>query len=282
MVRSLLLLLLPVSIGIGAALPAGAQVSELGLTGGVSYYIGDINPYRHYPRNTHLAGGLVYRYNFDQRYALRLQGLYTRLEAYDSDSPDSLQLLRNLGFRTVLFEASALLEINFFKYRGLTKDSRNWTPFVFAGLAYYHINPQNRLDDTWYDLQPLGTEGQGTSAGGDAYKLNQFCIPFGAGFKFAVTKKVDIQLEWGLRRTYTDYIDDVSGTYVSNATLVEEAGPLTALLADPSVLRGTEVNTGRARGDAQTRDWYQYTGLSITFLLTRFTECDAIWDRMKR
>jgi hypothetical protein len=260
---------------------ASAQVSELGLTGGVSYYIGDINPYKHYPKNTHLAGGLMYRYNFDQRYALRLQGLYSRLEAYDSDSPDTLQQLRALGFRTVLFEASAVLEINFFKYRGLTKDSKNWTPFVFAGLAYFHTNPQNRLDDTWYDLQPLGTEGQGTSAGGDAYKLNQICIPFGVGFKFAITKKVDVDLEWGLRRTYTDYIDDVSGTYVSNATLVEEAGPLTALLADPSVLRETEVNTGRARGDAQTRDWYQYTGLTISILLTRFTECDAIWDKMR-
>lgn len=263
------------------ALCSQAQVSELGLTGGVTFYVGDINPTKHYPKNTHLGGGLVYRYNFDDRYALRLQGLYSRLEAYDSDSPDTLQQLRGLGFRTVLFEASALLEINFLKYRGLDKDSHNWTPFVFAGLAYFHTNPQNQLDDTWYDLQPLGTEGQGTAAGGEPYKLNQFCIPFGAGFKFAVTKKVDVQIEWGLRRTYTDYIDDVSGTYASNAALTEVSGPLTALLADPSLLRVSEFNTGRARGDLQTRDWYQYTGLTITLLLTRFTECDAIWDKMK-
>jgi hypothetical protein len=263
------------------ALPAVAQVGELGITGGTTFYIGDINPTRYYPKHTHLAGGIMYRYNFNERYAFRLQGLYGKLEAWDSESKEPLQQLRNLGFRTVIFEASALLEINFFKYRGLAKDSRNWTPFVFGGLAYYHFNPQNLLDDTWYDLQPLGTEGQ-SIGGGKGYSINQLCIPFGAGFKFALTKRVDVDLEWGLRRTYTDYLDDVGGVYADNAALLEQAGPLTALLADPSVLRTTGLNTGRARGDSQTKDWYQYTGLTISLLLTKFTECDAIWDKKKR
>jgi hypothetical protein len=79
---------------------------------------------------------------------------------------------------SVLFEASALLEVNFFKYRGLAKDSRSWTPFVFAGLGYFHTNPQNLLNDTWYDLQPLGTEGQGTGNGA-GYGLNQCAFPSG-------------------------------------------------------------------------------------------------------
>jgi hypothetical protein len=264
-----------------AAVPAAAQVGELGLTGGVTYYIGDINPYAHYPKHTHLGGGLLYRYNFNERYAVRFQGLYSKLEAWDRDSDDPLQQLRNLGFRSVLFEASALLEVNFFKYRGLAKDSRSWTPFVFAGLGYFHTNPQNLLNDTWYDLQPLGTEGQGTGNGA-GYGLNQFCIPFGVGLKLALSAKLDLQMEWGFRRTYTDHIDDVSGTYADNNVLLEEAGPLTALLADPSALRTTGFNTGRARGDSQTHDWYNYTGITLSYLLTRFTECDAIWDKRRR
>lgn len=264
-----------------SGLPAAAQVSELGITGGVTYYIGDINPYAHYPDHTHIGGGLMYRYNFNERYAVRLQGLYSRLEAWDRDSEDPLQQLRNLGFRSVLFEASALLEVNFFKYRGLGKDSRSWTPFLFAGVAYFHTDPQNLLNDTWYDLQPLGTEGQGTSKGA-SYSLDQMCIPFGAGVKLALGSKWDLQLEWGLRRAYTDYIDDVSGTYADNDLLMEQAGPLTAILADPSALRTTGFNTGRARGDSQTRDWYNYTGITLSYLLTRFTECDAIWDKRRR
>lgn len=261
--------------------PLRAQVSELGLTGGVTYYIGDINPLRHYPPHTHFGGGIFYRYNFDQHYAIRLQGLYGKLEAWDRDSPDTLQQLRNLGFRTNIFEASACLEINFLKYRGISKDSHNWTPYIFFGLAYFHMNPQGLLDDTWYDLQPLGTEGQGTSHGGDPYSLDNVSIPFGVGFKFALTDKVDLGVEWGLRRSYTDYIDDVSSTYVDNEALTLETGPLTAALADPSPLRTTGINTGRARGDGQTTDWYQYTGISVSILLTRFTECDAIWDHMR-
>lgn len=262
--------------------PACAQVSEIGITGGVSYYIGDINPLRHYPTNTRFGGGLLYRYNFDPRYALRLQGLYTRLEAYDADARDPLQQRRNLGFRTNLFEASALLEINFLKFRSLDrKDDHLWTPYVFVGLAYFHFNPQAFLDDTWYDLQPLGTEGQGSSAGGDPYKLDVMSIPFGVGFKFAMTDRLDLGVEWGLRRTYTDHLDDVSGIYVDNDRLAFETGPLTAELADPSVLRETGQNTGRSRGDGKTVDWYQYTGISLNWRLTRFTECDAIWDRMR-
>ena len=255
-----------------------AQVSELGLTAGVSYYIGDINPTRHYPANTHLAGGIFYRYNIDQHYAIRVQGLFTKLEAYDSDSNDSLQVLRNLGFRTNLFEVAATLEINFLKYRGITKDSHNWTPYIFFGLAYFHMNPQNLLDDTWYDLQPMGTEGQGTSVGADPYKLDVMSIPFGAGFKFALTDKLDLGLELGLRRTYTDYLDDVSGTYADP----EQLNPLAAELSDPSLDAAVTDRTGQARGDTQTRDWYQYTGLSLSVLLTKFTECDQLYFRMKR
>ena len=152
----------------------------------------------------------------------------------------------------------------------------------FVRLVHYiHFNPQNLLDDTWYDLQPLGTEGQGTSVGGEPYKLDVMSVPHGVGFKFALTDKLDLGVEWGLRRTYTDHLDDVSGTYVDNTFLATETGPLTAALADPSVLRETGINSGRSRGDSYTRDWYQYTGVSLSVLLTKFTECDAIWEKMR-
>ncbi len=259
-----------------------AQVNELGGTIGASYYIGDLNPTRHYPRDTKLAGGLVFRHNFNNRYALRLQGLYGTLQAYDGDSPDSLQVLRNLSFRSKLTEVSLLLEINFFNYRGRGKDGKKWTPFVFGGVAYFRANPKAQLDDTWYELQPLGTEGQGSTAGGEAYKVDQFCIPFGAGMKFNLGR-VDVQVEYGMRRTYTDYIDDVHGAYVDNAQLAFESGPLAAELADPSLSEDPAFSqAGQARGDVNTNDWYAYTGLSITYILTRFSDCEEQYNWMKR
>ncbi|MBK6755966.1 MAG: PorT family protein [Flavobacteriales bacterium] len=258
-----------------------AQVSELGITGGVTYYIGDINPYKHYPARTKPMGGLLFRYNFGSRYAVRAQALYGTLEAFDSDSPDSLQQLRNLSFRANIFELALLGEINFFHYRAGGKDGKSWTPFVFAGLCYFRANPRAQLDNTWYDLQPLGTEGQGGTSedgGGNLYKVDQVGIPFGAGLKFALGKRVDLQLEWGLRRTFTDYLDDVSGTYADT----EQLNPLAAELSDPSLDAAVTDRTGQARGDTQTRDWYQYTGLSLSVLLTKFTECDQLYFRMKR
>ena len=279
MIRKAAILLILVASGPAAH----TQVAELGVIGGVTYYIGDLNPTRHYPKKaTTLAGGVLFRYNFNERYALRLQGIYGKLQADDANSSDSLQQLRNLHFRSNLFEAAALLEINFFKYRAGGKDKKNWTPFVFGGLAYFRANPRAQLNSTWFDLQPLGTEGQGGSGGPAPYKVDQMCIPFGAGMKFNF-HRIDIQLEWGMRRTYTDHIDDVSGTYVDNDLLAFENGDLAAALADRSVLRDSGINTGRARGDSETWDWYQFTGVSITVLLgPRFTECEELYKSMKQ
>lgn len=265
---------------------AHAQVNEVGLTGGLMYYIGDLNPNKHYPEDMKLGGGLVFRHNLNNRLALRFQGLYGTLEAFDSKSDDPLQQMRNLHFRSRLFEAAALFEINFFTYRGRSKEARRWTPFIFGGLCYFRANPQTKLDDTWYSLQPLGTEGQGTSANSSgSYKVDQIGIPFGAGMKFSLSERLDLQVEWGLRRTYTDHIDDVSGTYADHDILLAEAGPLTAALADRSGLNDPVLgysNAGRARGNSNTRDWYQYTGLTLTYIISRFSDCDEQYNWMRR
>lgn len=258
-----------------------AQVSELGITGGLTYYIGDLNTKHYY--NAKPAFGLVYRYNFNERYAFRLQGLYSRLEAFDSDSPDPNAQYRNLSFTTSLIEVAGLLEINFFPYRA-GKEKKSWTPFIFLGAAYFRVNPQADLNGVRFDLAPLGTEGQGTSAGAnEPYALDNLAYPFGAGLKFNL-KRVDIQLEWGLRKTKTDYIDDVSGSYVDNAVLEFENGDLSAALADRTGADRSngDPNAGRARGDGKTTDWYQYTGLSISILLgPNFTECDELYKSMR-
>lgn len=255
-------------------------ISEIGITGGVTYYIGDLNPYKHYPARTKPGGGIMYRYNFNTRYAMRVQALYSVLESFDSDSPDTLQQLRNLSFRTSLFELSTLFEINFFNYRGVGKEGRTWTPYLFAGIAYFRTNPKATLNGTLFELQPLGTEGQGSVGrpGTEPYKLDQVCLPFGAGLKFNFGGKLDLQLEWGMRRTYTDHIDDVSGVYADPATL----NPLAAQLSDPSLDREIRDRSGTARGDANTRDWYNYTGITLSWVLTRFEECDQLYFRNKR
>lgn len=259
-----------------------AQVSELGITVGATYYIGDLNPTRHYPKSTKPAFGAVYRYNFSDRYAVRFQGITGMLEAYDANSKDTLQLIRNLAFRARLIEFSVVAEVNFRKYRSKDKDSKRWTPFMFAGLAYFHAAPQGLLNGTWYNLADLGTEGQGTTVGSaGTYPVDHMSIPFGAGLKVNAGR-FDFQLEWGLRRTWSDHIDDVGGTYVDQDLLAYENGPLAASLADPSLADKGYTKAGMARGDVNTRDWYQYTGLGITYIITRFSDCDEQYNWMRK
>lgn len=242
---------------------------EIGFTGGYSYYIGDINPYAHLgPRKKFAFGGL-YRFNITKRHAVRLQGMRMHLEGYDSDNEDPDLVNRNLNFRNKLTELSLLLEINFHEYR-LGRLGQGFTPYLFGGLAYYNMNPEAELDGSYYELIDIHTEAQGADGYDTPYSRGQFAIPFGIGLKAGFTKRLAINLEWGIRRTFTDYLDDVSGEYADPSIIRDNAGlELAAELADRSLQPiGPEgSNIGMLRGNPESRDWYIYTGIILSVRL---------------
>ncbi len=138
------------------------QSKEIGLAIGTGYYMGDINP------GTHLAGRLsagyggYYRHNFSSRLSLRVNYFKGRVEAWDEDSRDPWQINRNLHFRNDISELSALIEINYLDHQvGNLGDKL--TAFLFTGLGVYNHMPEAQLEGQWTPLQPLGTEGQGTT-----------------------------------------------------------------------------------------------------------------------
>lgn len=245
-----------------------SQYHEVGLMAGTSYYIGDINPQFHIPTQANLGGGLIYRYNFNDRVAFKGSILYNRFYAHDEDSKDTWQENRNLHFRNDVFEFSGQIEINFLTYE-IGDKNRPSSPYLFVGLALFRHNPQAELNGRWIDLQPLGTEGQGISGFEDRYSLTQISIPFGVGFKFNIVRNLAGSLEWGMRRTFTDYLDDVSGVYVDQGILIEENGPLAAILSDRSIVpTGPDgTNSGMQRGEINREDWYVFTGLILTYKL---------------
>ncbi len=179
-------------------------------------------------------------------------------------------------------EFSAQFELNFFQYFTGSKKHR-FSPYIFGGVALFNFNPEayyfnpTTLEGKWYDLQPLGTEGQGTVTRSSAkpYSLTQFAIPFGLGVKFSLSKSICLGAEWGLRKTFTDYIDDVSTTYMDHTTLSAEKGQIAAALADRTPeLIDPDTNLpripnedGMSRGNSETTDWYSFAGLTITFKL---------------
>lgn len=233
---------------------------DIGLLVGSSYYIGEVNPYKHFGTRLNPGGGISFRNNWDRRWGIRGSLLYHSIEAWDEDSDDPWIRNRNLHFKNQIVEGSLQFELNFFPYQ-LGNKSYPMTPYLFAGVSYFNMRPQANYNGTWYELQPLGTEGQGTIYGGDKYKTSLMSVPFGVGFKTNIWAIFGFSLEWGVRKTWTDYFDDISGKYVSPELLEDESGTLAARLSDTSLQREIadpdgNHNGGLQRGDPGRKDYY--------------------------
>jgi hypothetical protein len=241
---------------------------EMGICLGTAYYIGDLNPHAHFGTRLNIGGGLMYRDNLSTRWSIKGSLLYGRVEAYDADSDDPWQQNRNLSFRNDLLEFSMVAELNYFDYQ--IGDERNGiSPYLFLGISYFSMRPEAEYNGNWYELQPLGTEGQGTTEGGSHYKTNGIAIPMGLGLKVNLFSIMAINLDWGMRKTWTDYFDDVSSTYIDPGVLQSENGQLAALLSDRSILQdGTQNdNAGLQRGDPGRKDWYSFAQMTLSFRL---------------
>nr|MDQ6889945.1 hypothetical protein [Bacteroidota bacterium] len=130
---------------------------------------------------------------------------------------------RNLDFKSNIAEAYIAAEV--FPLNLLNKDHEDYKPrlqpYGVIGVGAFHFNPKGSLTDangrkTWYDLRPLHTEGEGFPEYPQKkeYALTQINIPMGLGAKYFISDRVNLSFEVLLRKTFTDYIDDVSTEYV--------------------------------------------------------------------
>jgi len=246
--------------------------TEIGIMGGGSYYLGDINK-KHFDYMMP-SGGIVVRKNIDRRIVVKGELLLGYIRADDSrNEKDTANFNRNLHFRSPIYELSGQVEFNFLPYE--TGNSLYpFTPFVFAGISLFRFNPQAEASNgEWVALQPLGTEGQGTTAFPDRkkYALTQFSIPMGGGFKIAVNKTFNIILEYGIRKTFTDYLDDISTTYPG--VNLKEMGDKGKEMSDKS-LNGPQAKDFQ-RGNSKDNDWYTFAGITLSFkILSEKERCN--------
>ncbi|MEP6646647.1 MAG: DUF6089 family protein, partial [Saprospiraceae bacterium] len=231
----------------------GQKGYELGVLGGVSYYIGDINP--NYSLKTPGPSlEFISRYNFNTRTSLRFDVGAGRLIGKDKLSENQFQKARNLSFRTDYADASFDLEFNFFNYVHGSRN-QNFTPYIFGGLALTYYNPRAELDGTWYGLRYLGTEGQ---TEGSEYGQIASALSYGLGFKMDFNYEWSFNVELSARQTSTDYLDDVSTVYPDMALLAARHGDIAVLLSDRSPELGIEPigQPGRQRGVSGDKDSY--------------------------
>jgi hypothetical protein len=255
--------------------------TEVGVLLGASYYLGDLNT-THF-KNVLAAGGLVVRKNIDRRFSYKAELLYLNLAADDkNNSPDTIAINRGLHFKSPVYELSGQIEFNFLPYEP-GNVLYTWTPFIYTGISLFHFNPQaENKDGEWLDLHELATEGQGTTTNFNGeyrsqYSLIQFAIPLGGGVKIAVNPSFNIILEYGIRKTFTDYLDDVSTTFVgsspedANNDYPIEMSEDAEWMSDPT---GTH-KLGDQRGNPNKKDWYSFAGITLSFKLNNNTKgCD--------
>ncbi|TAE50546.1 MAG: hypothetical protein EAZ89_11845 [Bacteroidetes bacterium] len=178
---------------------------------------------------------------------------------------------RNLSFRTPLAEGSVQLVWEWFPDRRYGKGWKNrphFSPYLFAGIAGFAFQPQAKLADRWYDLQPLGTEGQFIHNGGypAPYKLVQAAFPVGGGLSYRFERTFGVQLEVGYRTLFTDYLDDVSNIYPDAEKLRQTSGPVAAALANRS--NGIFADAEK-RGNASVDDSYIVVSCALVYYLPK-------------
>jgi len=243
-----------------------AQPLHITARGGFAGYQGDLQSKRFTLEQSQFAFGLGLKYDITPHIAVRTEFNFGTVGASDSRNEESLRE-RNLSFQSRIVEGNLLAEYSFFDL-----DSRIFTPYVFGGVALYHFDPYafDTLGNKIF-LKPLSTEGQGLPQypNSKEYKLTQFAIPFGAGVRLKVSETVTLGYELGLRKLFTDYLDDVSTRYVDQSVLAAERGAKAVEMAFRSGELKNSTATypvdGTVRGGSEFKDWYYFHGITLTF-----------------
>ena len=242
---------------------------HIGIFGGIGNYQGDLINSIYVGKLTRVAAGVTGEYELSNKLSLRAGFTFAQIAGDDQYNSKEYLKLRNINFESNIAEFSLVAQYYTFGF-----DNRRWSPYVFGGLAVYHFNPYIlTTDNEKIFLKPLSTEGQGLTAYPESkpYSLTQLAIPFGGGVKYALNDNIRIGAEIGLRKLFTDYLDDISTNYVDENDLRAERGDLAVQVA----YRGDEVAGGNPnypakgaqRGGFDQKDWYYLTGLTLSFRL---------------
>ena len=241
-----------------------AQKVHIGAAGGFANYNGDLLD-KIYPKITNGFIGLTAHYEVQDQVLIRGTYSFARVNGSDTYSDKSYLRERNLQFESTISEFSVAGEYYLFNLY-----EKRFSPYAFVGIGIFHFNPYT-LDsmNRKVFLRPLSTEGQGIYANKKPYSLWQPTIPFGGGVKFALTENLRIGIELGLRKIFTDYLDDVSTGYPNYDELLAARGQTAVDFS----YRGDEVPGGETafptkdtqRGSAAQKDMYYFTGINISF-----------------
>jgi len=260
------------------ALNAGAQTEryeyvqkgEFGITVGAAHYFGDLNT-RAAINRPKPAVGAFFRKQFGNYVGVRISAHYLQVGYSDTYSKNDFQKSRNLSFNSNIWELALQGDFNFFKF--VPGDPyHSFTPYITLGVGAFTYDPYAYINGKKEFLRPLGTEGQLIGYNGrKPYSTLAMCIPLGVGIKYNISDRMNFSFEITHRFTTTDYLDDVSTTYIgaSRFAPLSTAGLLQdrSYEVDPDNLIGVE---GRQRGWSKQKDQYIIAEIGITYNISSY------------
>lgn len=249
-------------------------VGEIGLEGGSAEYFGDLNTRSSF-RATKPLVGVFYRYFFTEYMGVSAHLHFGQLGFSDRYNTNHFEHTRNLSFNTNIWDFSLQGDLNFFRFEPGSLSYR-FTPYFTVGAGVLHFNPYAYYQDQKYDLQPLGTEGQGSPSFPDRkpYALWTYEIPIGVGVKYNLSRSWNIACAATYHYTGSDYIDDVSTTYAGIGAFppgIQGKQTVSSILQDRSGVYGTPIGTsGRQRGNSRNKDQFIGIEISLSYLLDSY------------
>ncbi len=262
---------------------ANAQLHhEIGVQVGVANYYGDLQD-KVFPSDGYRPmAGIIYKYFVSPHVGVRFGASHTSITAADSLSAFQVKRDRNLRFATNITEVHGGLELNLLP---IGADKFKVTPYVFGGIGLFYFNPYtDGPNNEKVYLRPLSTEGQGLAEYPDRkeYSRVNVALPIGGGLKFFVGKTLMITTELGFRYTTTDYLDDVSKSYVDLNVLKQAKGQQSIDLSYRGDERATwdgsyYPNYKYQRGDSKANDWYWYGGINVAIYFDAFGNVSKWW-----
>ncbi len=252
------------------------QEGEFGFGLGAGHYFGDLNT-RARVNRAKLAASMFFRKNFGNYIALRVGATFAQLGYSDIyNDHNAYMQSRNLSFNSKVWELSLQGDFNFFRFMP-GEPGYEFTPYITIGAGLFSYDPYAFLANQKIFLRPLGTEGQGSSRYPERkqYSSMAVSIPFGVGFKYCLNARMNIGFEIVHRFTNTDYLDDVSKTYVEPSVFppnpVDNSPSQALLMSDRSYELGEPIGVpGRQRGNSQQRDQFATAMFHISWNLQSY------------
>jgi len=227
---------------------------------------------------TRPALGIAMQYRLGERFFTRVNFIYGRIRGADNLTQEEFRRFRNLSFKSPIVELSTQVFFALnkeqgghrYKLKGVRgRKQFQMNTYFFLGIGVFYFNPKTKFGndvfpEKWYALRPLQTEGI-------KYSPVSACIPMGMGFRRNLSRRINVGFEIGLRKTFTDYLDDVSTNYKDPADfddpLAAELSRRSDEITDSEFDPASTTGPGQQRGQPNNKDAYMFFIFNIGYIM---------------